>query len=427
VLDCKISFWYPNAATFFVQVSESCFRAVCDRAADADSCMNITILHYHLRPGGVTTVIHNAQRALSVRHEVRVLADFGYDDVPARSRAEFVADARALAQLLAGRLRGTDVLHTHNVGLGKHPRLTCAVKLLAQRGTLRVINQVHDFPEEHRAAQLHALRYCTGRRDDRFWRSFCYYNLPNVIWATLTTHDAERLAGRGVPANRIVVLPNPVDDEYFTQAAPPPEGLREVVTRLAAFAVRRGFSYSPHKKLLLAPMKVMVRKNNAEAVELVRRLPGYQLLISLDASSPGDRAYSARVKRMIRRDRLPVVIGFGHELENPLPLFHLAHAIVTTSKIEGFGYTFVEGWLCGKLVVGRDIPEVTRDFVAAGMDLQHLYREWDAGAVRRMERLLARPPRALIARNRAVVLRRYSLHAYARRYAALLRHVPVRA
>jgi glycosyltransferase involved in cell wall biosynthesis len=35
--------------------------------------------------------------------------------------------------------------------------------------------------------------------------------------------------------------------------------------------------------------------------------------------------------------------------------------------VEGFGYTFVEGWLCGKPVIGRDIPEVTQDFVAAGM------------------------------------------------------------
>jgi glycosyltransferase involved in cell wall biosynthesis len=199
-----------------------------------------------------------------------------------------------------------------------------------------------------------------------------------------------------------------------------------VARRLAAFAAREGFPYSSRKKLLLSPMKVMVRKNNAEAIELVKRLPGYQLLVSLEASSPGDRAYSAQLKRAIQRDHLPVVIGFGHELEDPLSLFHLAHAIVTTSKIEGFGYTFVEGWLCGKLVIGRDIPEVTRDFVGAGMDLRHLYRELDAAALRRMGRLLARPPRALIERNRAVVLKEYSLRAYARRYTALLRRVPGR-
>jgi hypothetical protein len=53
---------------------------------------------------------------------------------------------------------------------------------------------------------------------------------------------------------------------------------------------------------------------------------------------------------------------------------------------------------------------------AAGLDLRHLYREPDPAT---LMRLLARPPRGLVGRNRRVVLRQYSLRAYARRYAAL--------
>ncbi len=143
-------------------------------------------------------------------------------------------------------------------------------------------------------------------------------------------------------------------------------------------------------------------------------------MISLDASSLRDRRYSESLKRRIRRDHLPVVIGFGYELDNPLPLFHLAHAVVTTSRVEGFGYTFVEGWLCHKLVVGRDIPAVTADFRAAGLDLAHLYRELDDDALTRVSRLLARRPRRRVEHNRRVVLREYSLRAYARRYARIL-------
>jgi glycosyltransferase involved in cell wall biosynthesis len=164
----------------------------------------------------------------------------------------------------------------------------------------------------------------------------------------------------------------------------------------------------------------MVRKNNAEAVELVKRLKKYQLVISLDASSQSDRAYSEQLKKKIRRERLPVVIGFGEALDNPLPLFHLAHAILTTSQVEGFGYTFVEGWLCHRAVVGRDIPEVTQDFVTAGLKMSHFYREFDSEAVHRLGRFLARPSRKLIEDNRKVVLKEYSLRAYARRYEKLL-------
>ena len=382
--------------------------------------VKIAILHYHLRPGGVATVIRNAQRALAGKFDVQVLADFGYDEHPARSRRAFLAESGRLADGLAKRLRGVDVLHTHNVGLGKHPRLTYAVKLLAERRRIKIINQVHDFPEDHRPAQLRALRHCTGKRDDAFQRALCYYDAPNVIWATLTTYDAAKLAAHGVPARKFHVLPNPVDEEFFTKAAPSRAKLQLVREQLAAFARAHRFHFDTRKKMLLSPMKVMVRKNNAEAVELVKRLKKYQLVISLDASSASDRDYSERLKKKIRRERLPVVIGFGAALDNPLPLFHLAHAILTTSQVEGFGYTFVEGWLCHKAVVGRDIPEVTQDFVAAGMKMSHFYREFDDEAVRRVAAFLAKPSRKLIEENRKIVLREYSLRAYARRYEKLL-------
>ncbi|MGD0059527.1 MAG: glycosyltransferase family 4 protein [Verrucomicrobiia bacterium] len=382
--------------------------------------MRLAVLHYHLRPGGVTTVIRNAQRALAGQFDVTALADFGYDERPARSQAEFLAGANLLADQLHKRLRGVEVLHTHNIGLGKHPRLTYAVKLLARRSRIKIIHQVHDFPEDNRPGQLRALRYCTGTLDDSFWRAMCYFDAPNVVWATLTTHDAAKLASRGVPSQKIHVLPNPVDDEFFTRPPPRRAELPEVKKKLAAFARAHHFPFDPEKKILLSPMKVMVRKNNEEAVELVKHLRKYQLVISLDASSATDRAYSERLKKRIRRAQLPVVIGFGVELESPLPLFHLAHAILTTSKVEGFGYTFVEGWLCGKPVIGRDIPEVTQDFVAAGMKLDHLYAEFDDKAVRRVEAFLTRPSRALIEHNQQVVLKKYSLRAYARRHRELL-------
>lgn len=335
------------------------------------------MLHYHLRPGGVTTVIRNAQRALAGRHSVRVLAGFGYDTDP----ATFPRRAREYLR----QLPRTGILHTHNVGLGKNPALTLAVRQLALTGRVQIINQVHDFPEDNRPAQLRALRQHAD------WQAMCYYDSPNVIWATLTAHDAGKLAARGIPADKIFVLPNPVDDEFFARRC------RDDIDLPRPF--------------LLSPMKVMPRKNNAEAVDLIAQLPGYHLVISLDA----DNDYAAKLKRRIRRQRLPVIIGAG--LDDPLPLFCAAHAILTTSKQEGFGYAFLEGWLAGKLVVGRDIPEVTADFKAAGMKLDHLYRQPDVPALRR---LLARPPRDLIAHNRRVVLRHYSLRAYARRYDEML-------
>jgi glycosyltransferase involved in cell wall biosynthesis len=414
----------------------------------------LTILHYHLRTGGITTVIRNAQRALAGRFEINVLADFDYNDKPARSQSVFLAESHKLMRRLKTATRDTDILHAHNLTLGKHPRLTCAVKMLAEESRLPIINQIHDFVEDERPVQLRALRYCTGRRDDRFWRTICYYDLPNVLWTTLTTRAAEKLADRGVPAERIRVLPNPVHTEFFMQSisarpavarldrrasrvlslhpyTPSPQPLEEALRQIAAFARRHYFEFDPRRKILLSPIKVMVRKNNAEAVELVKRLnklcgrDEYQLFISLEAPSADDRKYGEALKQKVRRERLPVVIGVGEEVD-VLTQFHLAHAIVTTSKMEGFGYAFMEGWLCGKLVLGRDIPDVTRDFVAEGMNLRHLYREFNTDAVKRIAAMLVRPPQKLIAHNRKVVLRRYSLEAYAKRFTKLVGEFPSR-
>jgi glycosyltransferase involved in cell wall biosynthesis len=374
--------------------------------------MKITMLHYHLKPGGVTTVIRNAQRALAGKHDVQVLADFGYDD----NRRTF----QRRAQEYLRRLPRTGILHTHNIGLGKNPALTYAVKLLAETGRINILNQVHDFPEENRPAQMRALRQHAD------WQAMCYYDLPNVLWATLTTTDAEKLAARGIPRQKIHVLPNPVDTDFFLhpmsfraceesqtlcrkEFRDSSQARNDIVRKIAGFARRRGFRFDSEKPFLLSPMKVMERKNNEEAVALVEKMPGWQLVISLDT----DREYSARLKRRICRKKLPVVIGAGAVFENPLPLFHAAEAILTTATQEGFGYAFLEGWLCGKLVVGRDIPEVTRDFTAAGMDLRHLYAEPDSAA---LAEFLSRPHGRLIEHNRQVVLKKYSLAAYVRRY-----------
>jgi hypothetical protein len=103
------------------------------------------------------------------------VADFGYDERPARSRAAFLAESSRLADRLAKRLRGVDVLHTHNVGLGKHPRLTYAVKLArGAHDPSRSSIKSTIFLRTIGRRNCTALRHCTGKLDDAFWRAMCY-------------------------------------------------------------------------------------------------------------------------------------------------------------------------------------------------------------------------------------------------------------
>jgi glycosyltransferase involved in cell wall biosynthesis len=52
-----------------------------------------------------------------------------------------------------------------------------------------------------------------------------------------------------------------------------------------------------------------------------------------------------------------------------------ADAIVSTSVAEGFGMVFLEAWLAGRPLVGRNLPEITADFVEQGIQFPWLYDE----------------------------------------------------
>jgi len=163
--------------------------------------------------------------------------------------------------------------------------------------------------------------------------------------------------------------------------------------RIGTFARNNGFTFDPQRKILLAPIKTLRRKNVVESVLLLSALnvqeDRYQLLVTLPGSSPADMEYCQAIEEFVKRNQLPVVIGFGEKLlaggnqrviesgeilrYGLIDLLHLSEAVVTTSIQEGFGYVFHEPWLAGKAVLGRKIPNVTRDFTAAGMQLHHFY------------------------------------------------------
>jgi hypothetical protein len=66
-----------------------------------------------------------------------------------------------------------------------------------------------------------------------------------------------------------------------------------------------------------------------------------------------------------------------------------ADALITTSMSESCGQAFLEPWLAGKPLVGRNLPDITADFERQGLDLSPLYnrlsvpltsKAWNIGA-----------------------------------------------
>jgi len=90
--------------------------------------------------------------------------------------------------------------------------------------------------------------------------------------------------------------------------------------------------------------------------------------------NPAERPRYERWRRFAQSLQLPVSFEVGARPGASFPeLLRSAHSLVTTSIAEGFGMAFLEPWLEGRSIAGRDLPEITHEFEDAGIKLGHLY------------------------------------------------------
>lgn len=325
--------------------------------------LRIAIVHYHARPGGVTSVIARAAAALRESpHRLAVLTG----SRPARHAAPAAAQAvpgldylrpgsarcgAALTDRLMAAARRAlggrpDLWHVHNHALGKQPALAEAVHILARRGE-RLVLQLHDFAEDGRSALYAAVR--RAGLVDRL-----YPQATHVHYATLNGRDDACLRRAGMNPARLHILPNPVALDGQPAAGP------------------RG---RPGERLFLYPTRALRRKNLGELLLWAAIAPpGDRFAATLAPTAASDVRVYRRWKAVARQLELPVAFEVGRAGGSSLAaLFRSASAIITTSVAEGFGLAFLEPWLAGRPLAGRDLPEITADFTRAGLDLDGLY------------------------------------------------------
>lgn len=351
----------------------------------------LAIVHYHLNPGGVTQVIANQLRGLACQasggepfrvlvlhggrcagwperlpelaaldYAVQSLAGLDYDDRP--------RDARQLAARLQAVLRAaggtpdTAVIHVHNHALGKNLVLPTALGELARDGWPLLL-QIHDFAEDFRPDNYRQL--AAGGRGGVAGETVAdaYPTAAHVHYAVLNQRDRQILEAAGLAPDRLHVLPNAVGD---VSRLPPPEPARRELARQCGIPEQR--------RVLLYPVRGIRRKNLGEAL-LWSVLAGerWHVALTLAPQSPAERPAYQRWKKLAATRGLRMAFETG-ETSGLSYAENLAAAdrMLTTSVAEGFGLVFLETWLAGKTLVGRNLPEITADFVAAGLRLEHL-------------------------------------------------------
>ncbi len=328
----------------------------------------VAMVHYHLRRGGVTRVLEQALEAYDpeggrsavlsgepgegFRYPERlgVVPALGYDPSMAVTDGKDVArDMRREAARLLG--RPPDLWHIHNHALGKNAALPAAAAALAEAGEA-VYLQIHDFAEDGRPGNYRALQHAFGDR----LPSVLYPLGPRVRYGLLNARDAGFLARAGCPEPLIRRIPNAVAASHACSAKPCPD--------------------QPGGRFFLYPTRSIRRKNIGEVLFWAALLREDRFGLSLAPDNPAARPVYERWVALSRELDLPVEFEMGRR-EPYGRLLERADGLLTTSVAEGFGLAFLETWLAGRQIAGRNLPEITRDFTGAGLDLDGLYDRLD--------------------------------------------------
>ena len=340
----------------------------------ADKASRVAVVHYHLRPGGVTRVIESTLQGFVDREDlnavvltgepyegeqlskVRVVEGLSYAEATDSQSAKALAAAlkNAAKEGLDGQM--PDIWHFHNHALGKVSAMADTVAVLAKEGA-RLLLQIHDFAEDGRPDNFAVLGDA----------ALPYPMVSHVHYAVLNSRDRRFLIKAGIPEAQVHALPNPV----------------EAVGRQARNEVAR----SNKKQLVLYPTRGIRRKNLGEAVLLAALLGNLgTIAITRAPDNPvwrerhdAWRNFAAKHKIDVHFgvvDRLsPADTGFsGVDDTSFSSWIRAADMVMTTSVAEGFGLVFLEAMLTGHLLVGRDLPEITEDFKEVDLQFPGLYR-----------------------------------------------------
>jgi len=311
--------------------------------------MRIAFLHYHLRPGGVTSVIKSQISTINdvcetvaltsqppdrdIGTEIITVPLLAYEsELGGKSDAEELADSieEAVGKKWPG---GCDILHVHNPTLGKNRKLTGALNILNRRG-YHLFLQIHDFAEDGRPHIYSEEEY-----------------VHNAHYGVINSRDYKILRKAGLKKEGVHLLENKVTPFNIDSLS--------------------------NNGLILYPVRAIRRKNIGEAILLSLFLDKDQTIgITLPPNSPDDYNIYKEWKKFIKTQNINVRLDVALKT-NFIELVRNAKYMITTSINEGFGFTFLEPWTASKMVFGRSLPHVCNDFANKGVKMDHLYSSFD--------------------------------------------------
>jgi hypothetical protein len=311
--------------------------------------MKIALAHYHLKTGGVTTVLRQQIEAIKNDCEILVLtgelpdSPFPADikHIPGlayygrSSKKVFTPKkvAESIIKAIHSKWKGgCDILHVHNPLLAKNKIFLKILHELRKR-EIRFFLQIHDFAEDGRP-----LSYFD---EDEY--------VPDCHYGVINSRDYNILLKAGLKK----------------------EGLHKIFNIVKPFELKK--KVAKPGRFALYPIRAIRRKNIGEAILLSLFFKNHwALFITQPPNSPIDIISYKGWKSFAKENSLDVVFeaGLKYDFEK---LVLAARFLITTSITEGFGFSFLEPWTAKKILCGRKLPDICYDFEQNGIKLDHLY------------------------------------------------------
>ena len=322
--------------------------------------MAVVIIHYHLSAGGVTRVIEATSRCLDqggIPHLVLTGVAPTSEDLPCRvieglsyrresaglSASGLVAEMRSAAAETLG--PGPHVWHFHNHSLGVNLLMAEMVAILARAGE-RLVLQLHDLAEDGRPGNYPLL----ADHDSP------YPHAPQIRYAFLNSRDRDRFITAGLTEDLAVLLPNPI--------------------HLPSTPIQ---DHSNQARVLY-PVRGIRRKNLGEVFLLAALSPpGTCYATTLAPTQLRWLPYFEKWQAFARTSGLPVDLGVVGRIatksgDSSFEAWQAqATHLLSTSVAEGFGLAFLEAAAIGKPLFGRNLPTITLDHAAQGIESGRLY------------------------------------------------------
>jgi len=345
--------------------------------------MNVFIIHHHLKTGGVTKIIQSQLHALKTIHDTNITIITGElpeDNTEFTKSAEIIlipeiqyltketfgnADVNSLLEKikksLSDHISAEDIIHIHNLNLGKNPVFTLAINHFVKNG-YKIFHHCHDFSEDRPNNHLFMKEVIEDTCKENL-HEIMYPSAPNYHIGTLNNFDLNRVKEH-ISEKNCHLLPNPVNTDVKIKD--------KVQSKHQIFSALNITDLT--KKLVVYPVRAITRKNLGEFILLSYLFK--DKAVFANTLAPKNEKEIGQYNSWVafsQENNVPVLFNVGTIVDFDT-LLSAADFCITTSYMEGFGMVYLEPWLFNTPVVGRELTNIIHDLKNFGIDFPYLYK-----------------------------------------------------